>query len=127
MKIVIHAGMHKTGSSSIQDHFFSTSYPGLRYVRWNSGNHSGLFVLLFQDQDRLASYWGFKTKGEAFCARLPQMREAWQAKLVEDLTLAKANNETLVFSAEGISGPMFHAAVGRMAAFFRQLTARNTT
>lgn len=102
--------------------FDTTSYPGLRYVRWNSSNHSAMFVLLFQDQDRLASYWGFKPMGETFCARLPQMREAWQAKLVEDLTLAKANNETLVFSAEDISGPMFHAAVGRMAAFFRQWT-----
>lgn len=43
MKIVIHAGMHKTGSSAIQDHFFDSAYPGLRYARWNGGNHSGLF------------------------------------------------------------------------------------
>jgi len=71
MKIVIHPGMHKTGSSAIQNHFFETAYPGLRYARWNGSNHSGLFVLLFQEPELLASYWGFKSMGPEFCARLP--------------------------------------------------------
>lgn len=120
MKILIHAGMHKTGSSSIQDHFFKTAYPGLRYARWNGSNHSGLFVLLFEDADRLAEYQGFRTRGPEFCARLPQMREDWRTSLAEDLTQAQAAGETLVFSAEDISGPRFHGAVGQMAAFFRE-------
>ncbi len=122
MKIIIHAGMHKTGSSSIQDHFFSTPYPGLRYARWSEANHCGLFVLLFHEQEKLASYWGFSNRGTDFCARLPQMRQDWRAKLEEDLTLAKANNETLIISAEDISGPLFHEAVSRMAEFFHQWT-----
>lgn len=120
MKIIIHVGMHKTGSSAIQDHFAGTAFPGLRYARWSSSNHSGLFVLLFEDPDRLADFHGFKPRGPAFCARLPQMREEWRASLAEDLTEAKAKSETLVFSAEAISSPMFHAAIDRMAAFFRE-------
>ncbi|GAW37225.1 hypothetical protein RA2_04301 [Roseovarius sp. A-2] len=120
MKIVIHPGMHKTGSSAIQDHFFKTAYPGLRYARWNSGNHSAMFVLLFQEPELLAEYHGFKPRGPEFYARLPQMREDWRASLTEDLTRAQAAGETLVFSAEDISGPQFHGAVGRMAAFFRE-------
>lgn len=120
MKILIHAGMPKTGSSSIQAHFFKSTYPGFRYVRWKGSNHCGLFVLLFQDSELLASYRGFRLRGPEFCARLPQMREDWLASLTEDLTQAKANGETLIFSAEDISDPRFNGAVGRMAEFFGQ-------
>jgi hypothetical protein len=123
MKIVIHPGMHKTGSSAIQDHFFKTAYPGLRYARWNTGNHSGLFVLLFQEPELLTEYHGFKPRGPEFYARLPQMREDWRASLTEDLTQAQAAGETLVFSAEAISAPNLNAAMGRMAAFFREWSA----
>lgn len=120
MRIVIHAGMHKTGSSAIQYHFFRNAYPGLRYVRWENPNHSDLFVLLFEDPDRLASHYGFKPRGPAFCAQLPQMRRQWLASLTEDLDAGRA--ETVVLSGEEISGPAFGDAVARMAEFLRRWT-----
>jgi hypothetical protein len=51
-RIILLVGMHKTGTSSTQDTFFWPMDPGFEYVDWNSGNHFGLFVPLFQDEDK---------------------------------------------------------------------------
>lgn len=120
MKIVIHAGMPKTGSSSIQDHFFKNHYPRLTYARWKGPNHSPLYAILFEEVDKLSAYHGFKIRGPEFITKLPELRAQWQASLTEDLN--KIGDTTLLFSAEAISGLTFHNSVGRMGAFFRQWT-----
>jgi hypothetical protein len=112
--------MHKTGSSSIQDHFFSAAHDGITYPRWNNGNLCGLFILLFQDEGLLGDYHGFRSRGPEFVARLPQLRSKWRASLEEDMQASAG--KTVIFSAEDISYPGFRNAVETMAAFFRQWT-----
>ena len=81
MRVVIHAGMHKTGSSAIQQHFFRRAGDDMVYAPWNEGNHCGLFILLFQDPALQPQYHGFLHRGPAFAERLPAMREEWSARL----------------------------------------------
>jgi hypothetical protein len=115
--------MHKTGTSSIQDTYFRFQDPGFEYVDWNSGNHSGLFVLLFQDVAKLANYHGFAARGPEFIRDLPRLRAEWRKRLEEQI--AAADGKTLLFSAEAISGPEFSQANHRLAAFFRDRCDRS--
>lgn len=117
MKIIIHVGMHKTGSSSIQHTFARLQHPDLEYIDWgDSGNHSALFVLLFEDADKLAEYHGFKARGPEFARTLPALREDWSARVSQQL--ATAGDKTVVFSAEAISLPGFKSALPRLHDFF---------
>lgn len=117
MRIVIHIGMHKTGSSSIQHTFARLQHPDLEYIDWgNSGNHCALFVLLFEDAEKLAEYHGFKARGPEFARTLPALREDWSARVSQQL--ARAGDKTVVFSAEDISSPVFESALPRLHDFF---------
>jgi hypothetical protein len=117
VKIIIHVGMHKTGSSSIQHTFARLQHPDLEYIEWNSGgNHSALFVLLFEDADKLAGYHAFKARGPEFIRKLPALREEWRARV--STQLAGAGDKTVIFSAEDISGPRFKNASQRLHDFF---------
>jgi len=116
MKIVIHIGMHKTGSSSIQQTFARFQHPGLEYINWNrGGNHSALYVLLFEDIEKLRDYHIFKARGPAFVRTLPEMREKWRAQVSEQL--AQAGDRTIIFSAEAISLAQFANAGQRLHDF----------
>jgi len=44
MRGIIHFGMPKTGSSSIQDTFHKAKIPDFRYFDWNGANHSNLLA-----------------------------------------------------------------------------------
>lgn len=117
MKIVIHIGMHKTGSSSIQHTFAQLNHPDLEYIRWSaSGNHSALFVLLFEETARRADYHAFKARGPEFIQRLPALREEWYARV--SAQLAQAGTKTVIFSAEDISAPFIHDALPQLHDFF---------
>lgn len=121
MKVIIHIGMHKTGSSSIQQTFVRLNHPNIEYVNWNpSGNHSDLFVLLFEDEEQLKSYQPFKARGPAFMEGLPALREMWQKRL--SAQLSNAANKTVFFSGEDISHPNFPNAVPRLRNFFSEWT-----
>lgn len=120
MRVVIHAGMHKTGSSSIQDHFSQNETDDIVYARWPGGNHCGLFILLFEDPVLLGSYHGFKARGQDFINGLPQMKARWTESIHEDM--ARSAGKTFVLSAEDISWPGFRPAVERMRDFFRNWT-----
>lgn len=117
MKIVIHIGMHKTGSSSIQQTFAPLKHPDLEYIDWDfSGNHSTLFVLLFQDADKLAEYHEFKARGPEFIRGLPALREDWRKRV--SAQLAGAADKTVIFSGEDISNPSLENALPRLRDFF---------
>lgn len=116
MRIVIHAGMHKTGSSSIQDYMGAHTDEEIVYARWASSNHCGLFILLFQDPELIANYHGFKARGAAFLATLPELRARWLQSITEDLE--RSRDKTFVFSAEDISSPQFRLACQNMFDFF---------
>lgn len=116
MKIIIHVGMHKTGSTSIQKTFVRLKHPVLEYVDSDyGGNHSALFVLLFQDEEKLADYHIFKASGAQFAKTLPALRVERHARLSEKL--AKARDKTVVFSGEDISAPQFYNATRRFQEF----------
>lgn len=121
MRVVVHAGMHKTGSSAIQQYFSKVSKDKISYPRWTDSNLCGLFVLLFHDEDKLASYHGFKARGQEFIDTLPRMRERWLKSFEEDIE--QAEGKTLVFSAEDISAPGLRSAVERMHAFLARRTS----
>ncbi|MFV0514702.1 MAG: hypothetical protein ACK5MY_13915 [Jhaorihella sp.] len=117
MKIIIHVGMPKTGSSSIQQTFAGLQHPELEYVDWiPSGNHSALFVLLFHDLDKLSEYHGFKARGAAFIQTLPALRADWHARVSQQL--ARTGDKTVIFSAEAISRKDVEYARRRLRDFF---------
>lgn len=120
MRVVIHAGMHKTGSSAIQQHFFRRAGDDMVYAPWNEGNHCGLFILLFQDPALQPQYHGFLHRGPAFAERLPAMREEWSARLRQ--AMDRAGGRTVVLSAEDISLPMYRDAARAMRDFFAEWT-----
>lgn len=119
-KVIIHAGMPKTGSTSIQEHFYKTRYPGLTYARSTGSNHGFLYSLLFEDPKELASRPSFKRRGKDFCETLPGLREEWHASLTEDMNALGDN--TILFSAELISFAQHRSANFRMSEFFRRWT-----
>ncbi|WP_146038709.1 hypothetical protein [Paracoccus sp. SY] len=120
MQVIVHVGMHKTGSTAIQNHFATMRYDELGYCPWETPNHCGLFILLFQDEDKLAQYHGFRARGEAFICELPRLRAEWTARLEQYLTTTA--NKKIIFSAEDISWPGFHDATRRMIQFFSRFT-----
>lgn len=120
MRIVIHAGMHKTGSSSIQDYLHGYEGSEIVYARWTDANHCGLFILLFEDFDKLPNYHGFKARGPEFIAALGAMKAHWSRRFQEDLE--NSRDRTLVISAEDISYPAYGNAVKRMHEVLRGWT-----
>lgn len=46
---IVHVGMHKTGSSSIQDTLSQITMPEVEYLSLNSPNHSGFLATLLSD------------------------------------------------------------------------------
>ena len=120
MRIVIHAGMHKTGTSSVQDFFFEHSPAEIAYPNWLEANHCGLFILLFEDLDRLAAYHGFHARGPDFTATLPALREKNMARMSAFLDANR--HRTVLISAEDISSPEFRSATARMRDFLSQWT-----
>ena len=117
MRIIFHIGMHKTGSSSIQHTFARLKRPEFEYIDWNTGgNHSALFILLFEDMEKLGDYHSFKARGPEFAGELPALREKWRARVSDQI--ARVGDKTVVFSAEDISGPRFATAVPRLYEFF---------
>jgi hypothetical protein len=120
MRIVVHMGMHKTGSSAIQDYFHTTPVAGASYLRAGSSNHSSLFVLLFDDPARVPRYHGFSVLGPDFVARLPENRRRGLAALEAQLAELAASGGTLVMSGEDISSPEFVQARQAMHDLFRR-------
>lgn len=118
MRIVIHAGMHKTGSSSIQDYMGAQTDEEIVYARWASSNHCELFVLLFQDPELIPEYHAIKAKGPEFIKKLPELRAKWRQSFIEDLE--RSRGKTFVFSAEDISSPQRRQARQNMHAFLRE-------
>lgn len=121
MKIIIHVGMHKTGSSSIQHTFARLKHPDIAYIDWGaSGNHSGLFVLLFEDLEKLPDHHSYRARGPEIAQKLPTMRDEAHANVSRQL--ANAADKTVIFSAEAISSPPFENAVQRLHNFVADWT-----
>ena len=115
MKVIIHAGMHKTGSTSIQRTFARRELGHVRYFRWRIANHIALFALLFFEP--VEEYWYFKRHGSSREALL-QQREKWLESFEQDLTRPGAS--TCLLSAEGITNPATLSALAPLKAFLEK-------
>lgn len=120
MRIIVHAGMHKTGSSSIQEALAQIRDPNFHYLDWYSSNHCELFVYLFEDESKISNYHAINARGFEFAKRIPAIREEWQRRTIEQLN--SLQDATVVFSAEDISHPAMVAAVRRMREFMVRWT-----
>lgn len=98
MRAVVHAGMHKTGTSSIQDSLKAASLGKLHYLDWQAANHSAMFALLFHEP--VEQYHAFKGNG-ATREELLRKREIWHDRLLAQMSSSKY--ESIILSAEDIS------------------------
>jgi hypothetical protein len=97
MKVFIHAGMHKTGSSSIQKMLNIVELPNYAIPRKGEGNLSGVMSMLFEDapkKRRMAASKGMTQK------TLKRKGDIWANYLADIL---RSNKEFGVLSAEKIS------------------------
>lgn len=120
MRVIVHVGMHKTGSSSIQDYLHAHPQEDVVYARWETSNHCGLFILLFQDEDKLKGYHGFRDRPSRLLDGMLDYKAKWRASFEEDMRRAKG--KTLIISAEDISSPQFRSAAERLHATIREWT-----
>ena len=114
-KLIIHAGIHKTGSTAIQHWLSKSALPDAHYFKWRNANHSDLFVLLFEEnpQDHVAFSQAGYTRDQAM-----KQRETEKTRIREQIETSK--KEVFVFSAERISSAPAEA-VEAMSDFFSEL------
>lgn len=113
-RLIVHAGMHKTGSTSIQHWLRNAELADAHYFGWTKPNHSTLYTLLFEDKPY--EYFGLKRQGYTV-QNTPVRREEARRALIGEV---KNNNvSTFVFSAERISSAPEESIV-RMRRFFAQ-------
>ena len=115
--IIIHAGMHKTGSSSIQSSLYKLRGTQLDYVPWTGPNHSGLFTVMFEDAPETLPL--FKRKSVT-PEEVQGLKDMWSRKFKRTLrrNTADTPDRPVLFSAEAISGAS-EETVQRMADFVR--------
>lgn len=114
-RIVIHAGMHKTGSTAIQAVFGARGVPGVDHPGGSRANQSDTVLLLFAEGQLLEKF---------HAARLPHLsrRTLMRRRAREEARLAarleRSGAPVFLFSAEDIAAPDFDtAATARMAEF----------
>lgn len=97
-KLIVHAGIHKTGSTAIQHWLHRTKLPDIHYFKWRNANHSDLFVLLFEEnpQEHFAFARPGYTREQAMKDRAEQ-----ETRIRRQIEGSKA--EVFIFSAERIS------------------------
>ena len=120
MKIVIHAGMHKTGTSTIQKTFSALAgrqevYAYAPAPGPDHPDHNSLFILGFHDEEELENYYLFRHQD----MRLPQLlrlKQEIRARL--DAALAECARSLFLFSQEAMRGH-FWGGVRRFADYCR--------
>lgn len=114
-RLVIHAGMHKTGSTAIQEVFGGRGVAGVDHPAGPRSNLSDTVLLLFAEGPLLEKF---------HAARLPHLsRRALMRRRARETArltarLARAQAPIFLFSAEDIAAPDFDGATtARMAEF----------
>lgn len=100
MKLVLNIGMHKTGTSAIQQTLSNYDQDGVRYLEIGHPNHSGLYSTLFMREP-----WKYHAhkKNERSEAQVQAIRSKFQIRLKEVLEkFSKDNITTVLSSAEDI-------------------------
>lgn len=98
MRAIIHAGMHKTGSSSIQDTFCARTPDGFAYAPWRIANHAGLMTLFAEPApEKSRPFVNARNPAKAFA----DAEAEWMPKLRE-MCGATGPHHTVIFSAERV-------------------------
>ena len=124
-RIILHAGMHKTGSTAIQEVFGSHGVAGVDHPGGTRANLSDMVLLLFAEDALLdkthAARWPHLGRRALLRARA-QERDRLEARI--GAWLERGTAPLFLVSAEDISAPDFdRAAVARMAEFFHRFDA----
>ncbi|MBC6403938.1 MAG: hypothetical protein GDA39_02410 [Hyphomonadaceae bacterium] len=106
--IIIHAGMHKTGSSSIQETFAKLDGNRVDYAPWRAANHSGLFFTLFHSSPEKQG--GFRLVSTS-PDEIGKSRDTWGKRFRQMLERRREQQTTrpMIISTETVSS----AATGR--------------
>ena len=95
---LLHVGMSKTGTSSIQDSlYFALNDPGFRYISLGYANSVLYLEPIFGE--RSEEFWVFRSKGYS-TARLQSLRQICVWRLRRVLRLARRRRQTPIISAE---------------------------
>ncbi len=113
---IVHIGMHKTGSSSIQETLFNNlTDPGFEYADFGLANQSTLLYTLFSDEPE--NYHKYRKLGLKK-TEVNQIIQKTDERLVT--SLQKQLSSTVIFSAESITRlnaeselPRFHAFLSK--------------
>lgn len=111
-QILLHIGMNKTGTSSIQATFSDYDDGRTRYAQLGLQNHTGPFHLIFGDEER----WRQRLSSGAKPRRLLQLRQDALGKLKDELALGR---KTIIVSGEGIAY-LRQSEIKRMRRFFHK-------
>ena len=111
-KIILHIGMHKTGTSSIQHALQGMEDENFKYADFHHPNHSGPFYTAFSDEP--AKYHSHRNLGRT----LKEVNEIKNKHLnnIEN-NIVNCKSKTLIFSGEDLSG-LSYSGVERVHDFF---------
>lgn len=119
MKIIVHAGMHKTGSTSLQLAFADANAPDFHYLHGDHENFSMSMFLLFEDEDRLENHL-YHRISQTSKSDLLARRKKLRAKIEKQIE--SHSKPVLLVSGEDISG--FNGrVVGRLAEFLQSYSS----
>jgi len=97
-RCILHFGMQKTGSSSIQDTlFYGLDDPRYRYFSAGEINGSRMLYTLTAGDSLANFYWGRSTDGESF---VKQRKEYYHRKLRRAMDRVRSDGGTLILSGE---------------------------
>lgn len=97
-RCILHFGMQKTGSSSIQDTlFYGLDDPIYRYFSAGEINGSRMLYTLTAGDSLANFYWGRSANGESF---VKQRKEYYHRKLRRAMDRVRSDGGTLVLSGE---------------------------
>ncbi|NYS78426.1 hypothetical protein HZS80_12030 [Halomonas glaciei] len=97
---IVHVGMHKTGSSSIQDTFSKIEMEEVEYLSLGSANHSGFLATVLSENPQ--NYHNHIRNGRSL-AQVQALKEAYTKRLHEELE--SVDKPRILISAEYLSRP----------------------
>ncbi|MEW5838769.1 MAG: hypothetical protein AB1717_08050 [Pseudomonadota bacterium] len=101
---IVHVGMHKTGSSSIQDFFFGAELDGITYLDMGGySNHSGYLSTILLEKPHLYHAHLSMGRGQD---EVDKLRLRYLDKLRE--SIKRCTTERMIISAEDLS----HRSIG---------------
>lgn len=105
-RVIVHCGMHKTGSSSIQNTLRDLETPDVIYAGLGRTNHSAPIITMFST--RPEAYHGHKKLGRTK-KEIDQLRRWYLGEFNKAL---KSKQDTVIVSAEDLSSASFEVLSG---------------